>query len=259
MLVCLEGSDLISFFVLASTAVITTSFLNRKLFAPLELLVSNTHKMENGKKLDISDVVESDEMGYLLSRFFEMNEKIHKRTMLLTYKAHHDELTGLNNRTNLYSEIGKSIKALKEFDSKFAVFFLDLDKFKYLNDTLGHDAGDQILKETAARLKNAVRCNDTVFRVGGDEFIILVKDLTAVSDVQDIVSNVLNAFISPVMIAGQAVEISLSLGISVSPDDTNNSEELVKFSDVAMYEAKRDKDTNYKFFARSMLKRISDA
>ncbi len=246
----------IMFFVFL--AYMTFSFLSRHLFSSLKLLLSNTQKMERGQKIDITDILSNDEMGYLLSAFFKMNEKVHCRTQTLDYKAHHDELTGLENRTKLFDKIQSAIKNSKESDTKIAVLFIDLNKFKQLNDTFGHDAGDLVLKETAIRIKDSVRSDDNVFRIGGDEFVVLIKNLKEVSKVQHIVFNILKSFKIPVMIQGQQIETLLSIGIAVSPDDTENSDEVLKFSDIAMYEAKHDKDANYKFFDRSMLKRESN-
>lgn len=236
----------------------TFSFLNRQLFSSLKLLLSSTKKMERGEKIDISDILSNDEMGYLLSAFFKMNEKVHHRTQTLDYKAHHDELTGLENRTKMFDKIQSAIMNSKESNSKAAVLFIDLNKFKQLNDTFGHDAGDLILKETAIRLKNTVRSDDNVFRTGGDEFVVIIKNLIKRSQVQNIVCNIINAFKKPVMIQGKQIEILVSIGIAISPDDTDNRDDILKFSDIAMYEAKHDEDAEFKFFDRSMLKRYSD-
>jgi len=236
-------------------ALMTISFLNKNLFHPLKLLLLSTHKMEAGEKVHIADITSNDEMGYLLSSFFKMQEKVHNRTEKLDYKAHHDELTGLKNRVKMHHEIEEAIDELKKFKIKFAVMFIDLNKFKQLNDTLGHDAGDVMLKETANRLKESVHSDDTVFRLGGDEFLVLIKnDL----EVQNIVSTILEEIKPPVMIQGQPIAISLSIGIAISPDDTESSDEILKYSDIAMYEAKRDETCDYKYFNKSMLKRSSD-
>lgn len=244
------------FFILL--AVMTYSFLQKSFFQPLDLLLSSTKKTEDGKPLEIFDIVQKDEMGYLLSRFFDMSTKILQRTSDLDYKAHHDKLTGLKNRVTMFDEIEQAIEYSKEYSSKCVVFFIDLNDFKILNDTLGHDAGDTILKETAKRINGIVRSNDKVFRVGGDEFIVLVKDINTVSEVQYIAGKLLKATELPVMIQGKETKISLSLGAAIAPDDTENTQELVKFADIAMYAAKRNKDTHYKFFDRKMLKRFSD-
>jgi len=246
----------IAFFIFL--ALMTISFLNKNLFYPLNLLLSATHKMEKGEKVNFHDLTSKDEMGYLLSSFLQMNDKVHTRTETLNYKAHHDELTGLKNRVSVHDEIERDIKELKDNNTKFAVFFLDLNKFKELNDSLGHDAGDLMLKETAKRLKNSVRSDDIVFRLGGDEFLILIKNVKHRSELEKILTNVLEETKTPLMIEGNAMDISLSIGVAISPDDTQNSDEILKYADIAMYAAKRDKDSDYKLFDKSMLKRSFD-
>ncbi|MDX2367195.1 MAG: diguanylate cyclase [Colwellia sp.] len=239
-------------------AVFTLFFLNKNLFQPLKTLIYITKKLEEGRPLSIVDVVQNDEMGSLLSSFYTMSEKVYERTQVLGRKAFYDELTGLKNRSNMNDEIENAINNSKEFNNKLAVFFIDLNDFKDLNDTLGHDAGDIILKEMAVRLKASVRSDDSVFRVGGDEFVVLIKNVKTVAEVQNIASKMLKAAESPVVIQGQHKKFSLSIGVAISPDDSESGVEIVKFSDIAMYAAKRDKDTHYKFFDSSMLKRLYD-
>lgn len=246
----------IMFFVFL--ALMTITFLNRNLFSPLKVLLSSTNKMEEGKKVEVTDIIPNDEMGYLLSRFFKMQEKVYDRTEKLDFKAHHDELTGLKNRTSMYLEIENDIKLLKKTKTKFAVLFLDLNKFKELNDTLGHDAGDAMLIEVATRLKDSVRDDDIVFRLGGDEFLILLKNIQNSSEVEQILSHILKVTKTPAMIQGNPIEISISIGVAISQDDTSSSDEILKYSDIAMYAAKSDKSVPYKFFDKSMLKRSSD-
>ena len=255
MVITLIIGELLFFLFLA---IMTISFLNKNLFYPLRLLLDSTHKMEDGERIDFKDLTSKDEMGYLLSSFLRMNEKVHTRTEVLDYKAHHDELTGLKNRVGVHDEIEICIKHLKETKNKFAVLFLDLNKFKQLNDTLGHDAGDIMLKETAVRLKSSVRSDDIVFRLGGDEFLILIKNVKHHSELEKIVSNIFEVAKAPVMIQGNPISISLSIGVAISPDDTRDSDEILKYSDLAMYEAKRDENSDYKLFDKSMLKRSGD-
>jgi len=140
-------------------AVMTVTFLNRNLFAPLTILLDSTHKMEDGKKIDIEDVLEQDEMGYLLTSFYKMHHKVSAKTEELDYSANHDELTGLKNRKSLDVEIQNLIEELQKFKTKFAVLFIDLNKFKQLNDTLGHEAGDIMLIEVANRIN--IRCSSS--------------------------------------------------------------------------------------------------
>ncbi|QUS61468.1 GGDEF domain-containing protein [Synechocystis sp. PCC 7339] len=129
---------------------------------------------------------------------------------------------------------------------------------KILTDTLGHDARDMVVKETANRLQQAVRSDDALFRIGGDEFILIIQNLENSLKVEDIIFNILKIFKRPVIIQGQSIEILLSNGIAIAPDDSEKDDEILKFSDIAMYEAKQDENTEFKFFDRSMLKRWSD-
>lgn len=240
-------------------AIITLFFLRRNFFVPLKLLLANAEKIESGDKLAVNDIVTKDEMGHLLSTFFNMSEKVYQREKTLGHKAHHDDLTGLKNRTLLTEQIEASIADLENEGGKMAILYLDLNLFKQVNDTLGHDIGDLILIETANRLNSSVRSSDTVFRVGGDEFIVLARNIQSTANVQSLIEKIINTFKNPAMIQGKPMEISISIGAAISPDDSDAGEELLRFSDVAMYAAKRDKKTHYKIFDKSMLKRGSDA
>ncbi len=235
-------------------AILTFMFLRKNLFSPLNMLLACTHKMENGEKLNVNDVVEKDELGSLLSAFFQMNEKVHNKTQDLNYKANHDELTGLKNRSTLYAELESAIEQDDKQGLKTSVFFLDLDNFKQLNDTLGHDVGDMILKETAKRLKNCIRQTDSVFRLGGDEFLLIMRNIDDENHVHSVANDLLNRFKAPMQIAGHNIEIYPSVGIAIAPNDTNDSEQIIKYSDIAMYKSKRDRKVNYRMFDKNMLK-----
>ncbi len=115
-----------------------------------------------------------------------------------------------------------------------------------------------MLIETANRLKSSVRSVDMVFRHGGDEFIALINNIYSKFDVHNIVANIINSFKPPVIIQGQSINIIISIGVVISPDDSTDCNEILKFSDIAMYEAKLDKDTSFKFFDRTMLQRAND-
>ncbi len=239
-------------------AVISILFLNRTLFGPLKSLLENTHKMEKGAKLDIEDLTSKDEMGYLLSRFYKMNEIVHARTENLNYQAHHDKLTGLLNRSNIFDEIKKALDSCSVSKKKCAIMFLDLDKFKELNDTMGHDAGDIILQKTASRLSDCIRKDDKVFRLGGDEFVVIVNNINTPLDIDLITSKISTAFKQPITIQGKMHTIETSMGVSIGPDDSSDPDELLKYSDIAMYSCKKNSQSTYILFNMGMLKRASD-
>ncbi|NOQ79175.1 MAG: diguanylate cyclase [Gammaproteobacteria bacterium] len=246
----------IMFFIFLS--ILTLQFLNKNLFTPLHDLLISTRKIEKGENLEITDIVQKDEMGYLLSSFFKMSEIVNERTEQLEYKANHDELTNLPNRVKLFDEILNYINNSKKTNTKMAVLFLDLNKFKTLNDSMGHDAGDAMLIETANRLSHAIRSDDIVFRTGGDEFIAIIQNFANKSQIEKIVLNILSAFESPMIIKGKTIKISISIGVAIAPDNSINPDELIKMSDIAMYESKSHIDTPINFFDQSMLKRSSD-
>lgn len=233
-------------------------FMKRNVFDPLKLLLFSTKKMQKGHKLDIADIVEKNEMGKLLSAFYQMNEVVHEKTEALTYKAHHDELTGLKNRSMVNTELQAALHQAAKTNTKVAVYFLDLNKFKEINDTLGHDVGDEVLKKTAQLLTETVRSRDNVFRLGGDEFLVIGQGIAQCSGVKKLTSKLLEQFKFPVNIGSESLSISPSVGVAIYPDDSIDGEELIKFADIAMYEAKKDKGNSYKEFAPIMLKRETD-
>lgn len=247
----LVGVELL-FFVFLS--IITAMFVKNKFYQPLGMMIEGTAKMERGERQEISDILPKDEMGYLLSRFYQMSETVYIKAMVLDHEANHDYLTGLKNRSGLEAGVDYSIQTLNH-GQKLAIFFIDLNKFKALNDTLGHDIGDEILKECAVRIKDSVRSNDAVYRFGGDEFVVILNDIKEVKHAQVIAEKMLTKFSSPFICKGNLIDISLSIGISISPEDSSESRELLKQADIAMYAAKSDMSVNYKFYDSSMLNR----
>jgi diguanylate cyclase (GGDEF)-like protein len=239
-------------------AIATIFFMKRNLFDPLNLLLSSTKKMQQGEKLDISDVVEDNEMGNLLAAFFKMNEVVHEKAEVLAYKAHHDELTGLKNRSMVNTELQCALHHGEKTQTKVAVYFLDLNKFKEINDSLGHDIGDLVLIKTAQLLTETIRSKDKVFRLGGDEFLIIGQDISQSSGIKKLTSKLLEQFKFPILINEKSMMISPSIGVSIYPDDSLRGEELVKFADIAMYEAKKEQGNNCCEFDVSMLKRDND-
>jgi len=249
---------LMEIIVFSILAIATALFLNRNLFQPLSLLLSSTQRMELGEKLDVTDILAKDEMGRLLSSFHKMHQKVYARTETLTHQAHYDELTGLKNRSELLDDMEAMLTGLDDSTGKVAVLYMDLDAFKEINDTLGHDCGDLVLRETATRIRRSVRSEDTVYRLGGDEFLVAVGNIDSVSAVTNIARKISLAFDTDFVVNGQSLDVKPSIGMAIAPDDTSSTNDILTFSDVAMYAAKRDKTERYRFFDRAMLKRASD-
>jgi len=152
--------------------------------------------------------------------------------------AHFDAVTGLVNRHGLQLELERSANVARRHASRFALLYIDLDHFKPVNDTLGHDAGDEVLVEVARRLLAVARTTDVVARPGGDEFVLLVNDLRRADDVVPVSEKIRAAVAAPVHVRGQVFDITASIGVSVFPDDTGVTSELMRQADQALYRAK---------------------
>ena len=174
----------------------------------------------------------------------------------MEHLAFYDALTGLANRRLFRNRLGKAIKAAQRTNSCMALMFLDMDQFKRINDTLGHDAGDLLLQEVAQRLSSNVRDRDTVSRIGGDEFTILLTDVHQTSDVMTVAEKLLAALCKPIHIKGQNITTSVSIGITLTPQDSTDPNILMKNADLAMYRAKELGRNNYQFFSEDMNRAI---
>jgi len=167
--------------------------------------------------------------------------------------ALHDALTGLPNRRLLFDRLALAIAHAHRNKSTMAVMYVDLDGFKQINDTLGHDAGDALLKMVAARLVAAVRQEDTVARMGGDEFVIGLSELNPAEGVATLVAKVIQAVSQPYSIQGRSVSMTASVGVGIYPAHGAEVETLMKSADLALYEAKRSGKNNYRIAARTDL------
>jgi diguanylate cyclase (GGDEF)-like protein/PAS domain S-box-containing protein len=176
-----------------------------------------------------------------------------KREELITYQAFHDSLTGLPNRVLFLDRLEQMlVKAKRTPSGMAAVMFLDLDKFKEINDTLGHEAGDDCLKGVAERLRLCVRASDTVARMGGDEFTMLLPEVGDVSDVATVAKKILDAMKEPLILAGRPVVITTSIGISLYPQNGEDSDTLLSHADAAMYTVKGSGRAGLAFYAANL-------
>lgn len=172
----------------------------------------------------------------------------------ILYQARYDSLSGLPNRMLALDRLEQLIKESHRRDTKVAVLFLDLDNFKKVNDTLGHEWGDKILEETAKRLKNVLRDEDTVGRLGGDEFIILLGKINDPYDVNPIVHNLVESFRLPFYLDQRELILTASIGIAFYPDDAKTSSDLLRLADTAMYHTKQFGRNNFHFYTDQMNK-----
>jgi diguanylate cyclase (GGDEF)-like protein/PAS domain S-box-containing protein len=195
-----------------------------------------------------------DRSGRVIGAVIVFHDVSAARTMALqmTHTAHHDAVTGLPNRLLLNDRITQSISMALRQSRPFAVLFLDLDHFKNINDSLGHAGGDELLRSVSKRLLSCVRGSDTVSRQGGDEFAILLPEITHAEDAATCAAKILIALNAPYIIGVRTVHVGASIGISLYPRDGADSETLLKSADMAMYHAKERGRGNFQFFEAAM-------
>jgi len=168
--------------------------------------------------------------------------------------ANYDHLTGLPNRSLLLERIKHGIEQANRQHTALAAFFIDLDRFKHVNDSLGHDYGDMLLKEITSRLTGTLRQDDTVARIGGDEFVVLLEDFKSNNHLSHIAQKIIDVVEKPVHLHNNTVSVGASIGISLYPDDSTDQDELLRNADVAMYHAKQQGRNNFQFFTEHMNK-----
>jgi diguanylate cyclase (GGDEF)-like protein/PAS domain S-box-containing protein len=183
--------------------------------------------------------------------FHDVSEA-HAMAVKMTYLAQHDFLTDLPNRALLKERLSQSIRLAHRHGRMVGLIFLDLDFFKRVNDSLGHATGDLLLQSVGNRLVASVRASDSVYRQGGDEFVILLTEIEKLADAALIAEKLIAAFSEPHRVGGHELHVTLSMGISIYPDDSLNAESIMQNADTAMYHAKSGGRNNYQFFTAEM-------
>lgn len=200
---------------------------------------------------------DSGEISGFVSIAFDISER---RQMLeyVTHLATHDQLTGLVGRALLQDRIVQAVEQSRRYGTKVAVFVIDLDHFKRMNDSLGHAAGDQILVEAANRLRRSVRSTDVVARIGGDEFVVVMPDITSIADVEQCATNLVSRLAPEISVDGHLVRVTGSVGVCIFPDVATDAKHLLKRADSAMYAAKENGRNQHQVFSEGMLKESAD-
>ncbi|HBP87879.1 MAG TPA: diguanylate cyclase [Nitrospiraceae bacterium] len=176
----------------------------------------------------------------------------HRATQRITQLAHYDHLTGLANRGLFYERLNCAVARCRRNDTAIALMFLDLDHFKSINDTLGHECGDSLLKTVAARIKKCIREIDTGVRLGGDEFAVLLEQIVSIEDVAAVAQRILHLLAQPVILKQHQLHVTGSLGITIYPWDSANPQELLSHADAAMYRAKAQGGNTHQFYTAGM-------
>ncbi|UCH45515.1 MAG: GGDEF domain-containing response regulator [Nitrospiraceae bacterium] len=192
--------------------------------------------------------------GSVLRRSIMYAIERHHATQRQHRLAYFDALTNLPNRQLFYDRLNQAMSLADRYNEKVGLLFIDLDGFKHVNDTLGHDMGDRLLQAVAVRLQHCLRKSDTVARMGGDEFTCILPHLEKASDVNVVAGKIERALTAPFLLEGHEIHISGSIGASLFPDNTVDSQELVKKADTAMYHAKKEQKSNFHFFQEEKVK-----
>ena len=206
---------------------------------------------------DLSVAPVPDEYGTVTHFIGVINDITRQRSNQeqLAFRATHDDLTGLPNRNLLNDRLPQALRQAKRNNKSVALLFLDVDHFKLINDSIGHAAGDQLLKGFAQRLTSCVRAVDTVSRHGGDEFVLVLKDIMQSAHVASICENIYRAIGEPFLIQNHKIHTTCSIGIALYPQDGQDAETLSKFADMALYRAKDLGRANFQFFSHEMNQR----
>lgn len=189
----------------------------------------------------------SDNVSFALDNFDRADEKA-RADERIRYLATHDSLTGLPNREAFRGELERSIGDVKRNGGKCAVLFVDLDRFKNINDTLGHGSGDDLLVDAAHRLRKSLRNSDTIARLGGDEFVVMVNRISSQEEAAEVARGLLAEISRPVMLKGHECGVTASIGIAVYPEHGDDEQTLTKHADMAMYTAKADGKNRFSFY-----------
>ncbi|MBN2815534.1 MAG: EAL domain-containing protein [Campylobacterales bacterium] len=198
----------------------------------------------NSKELDTL----TKAMNKMIASIRKSRERLKEQERNLVFQAHHDPLTGLPNRLLFQDRLTQGLKKADREKKRLAVFFIDLDHFKEVNDSYGHETGDILLQNIAQRLQGVIRAHDTLARLGGDEFTIIMENLGDSVDISNLAQKILNSLSSPVVVNGTILYVSSSIGISLYPNDANSVQDLLKYADTAMYKAKDEGRNNFQFY-----------
>lgn len=194
---------------------------------------------------------ENGEATYRVAMLTDISELQASREKL-HFTATHDALTKLPNRMLLFERLDEAIKRAKRNRMGGALFFIDLDNFKEINDTAGHSAGDKVLVECAARIRNVLRESDIFGRLGGDEFLLIIENIKHIDAPMYVAKKILHAVNQPFEIGDESFELGASIGVSLFPEDSSETEELVQFADMAMYRAKEKGKNRFQYYSKSL-------
>ncbi|MDN3616593.1 EAL domain-containing protein [Vibrio gallaecicus] len=257
-----------AFIIIFCVSLVLLSFLINKFVDPIKKLVTQSRHISLGEYQNHNTIKRSDELGELAMAFNEMDEKLKQRSDSIEFLAYNDPLTQLPNRLNFITYIESLIESSRKDNVQSAIFFIDLDGFKNVNDNLGHQAGDDLLRHVAKRilsvierlnaLNNLEPIDKQVARIGGDEFLLCIPNVNGVEDTSTIANALLHELSTPILIneLHESVFIGASIGIAFLSEDELSAEELVKQADIAMYAAKASGKNTFRHFTKKMEQKV---
>ena len=257
-----------AFIIIFCVSLVLLSFLINKFVDPIKKLVTQSRHISLGEYQNHNTIKRSDELGELAMAFNEMDEKLKQRSDSIEFLAYNDPLTQLPNRLNFITYIESLIESSRKDNVQSAIFFIDLDGFKNVNDNLGHQAGDDLLRHVAKRilsvierlnaLNNLEPIDKQVARIGGDEFLLCIPNVNGVEDTSTIANALLHELSTPILIneLHESVFIGASIGIAFLTEDELSAEELVKQADIAMYAAKASGKNTFRHFTKKMEQKV---
>lgn len=270
-----DGMSSLSYYLIFTAAlfslggIVISTLISRSITKPIQDLLSHTKSIIAGDFTRENQISRSDEMGELAQAFNEMGRSLKIQTQETSFLAYHDILTKLPNRALFIKQLEALLKASIGSDEHFAVLFLDLDEFKFVNDNYGHEAGDKLLCKVANTITSNLRAgnfyitdisrrpsHEFVSRIGGDEFLICIPRVSDNLSAEKVATRLLKAIQAPITIGKDEVVIGGSIGIAHFPNDGLSAEELIKNADIAMYQAKRDGKNTYAHFDQSMRTKV---
>jgi diguanylate cyclase (GGDEF)-like protein/PAS domain S-box-containing protein len=234
---------------------------------PARLLIETGQRCRSGRFLHVEISGYRLDVGRrslyaLTTRDITMRRRVEaqllEKQQHLDHLAHHDQLTGLPNRLFLAAHLPGAVEEAKRSGSMLAVLFLDLDRFKHINDSRGHETGDKLLKTVAQRIRSTTRTDDIVVRMGGDEFIVVLKTVCSTEQINEAASRITEALAAPMMIDGRPIVTTASIGVSLFPRDGSTMGELLRQSDTAMYQAKDRGRNNFQLFSPVMERKLKE-
>ena len=238
--------------------IISYVFFNRLLLRPIAETTRALKEEALGRRDTVPPQTDLAETRDLIDAFHEMRRQVRSRETRLDHIAHHDELTRLPNRVLFNDRLDHALRMAERRDQQVALMFLDLDRFKQINDTLGHGIGDGLLIEVGKRLSKVVRRSDTVARLGGDEFAIVGEDLSSADEINLLAEKILAAFEQPFKVERHDLHVRTSIGIARCPEDSCDADDLTRAADTAMYEAKHCGRGNFQYYSTEMSRRAAE-